>query len=257
MNRPGVPDLTDLAFEGRNKLYGAYRLKKNYYKYLVVSFVIGVIIILMAVLYPFLVYYIDPAPLQDDDFLYEVEYMAMDVPSQEDYSQLLRALAQKPDDQAQTPVVVDSVVTEKEEPPKEEKMEIRDEKGPTSDSIDQPGGSGFGSGTGDDTGLASVVDVNPRFPGGDDARLYYLRQNIRYPDEAVRNRIQGVVMVVFVVETDGSISRVKVAGHLGGGCDEEAMRVTRAMPRWEPGKRNGKPVRVLVRMPIVFRIPGM
>lgn len=256
MNRHEVPDLTDLAFEGRNKSYGAYRLKRNYERYLAVSFVLGVIIILMAALYPLLVYYFDPAPLQDDDFLYEVEYMAMELPSQEDYSQMLQALAQKPDEQPRAPVVVDSLVTEKEEPPKEEKAEITDEKEPKNDSIDQPGGSGLGSGTGDDTGLASVVDVNPRFPGGDDARLYYLRQNIRYPDEAVRNRIQGVVMVIFVVETDGSVSRVKVTGHLGGGCDEEAIRVTRSMPRWEPGKRNGKPVRVLVRMPIVFRIPG-
>lgn len=256
MKRPAIPDLTDLAFEGRNKLYGAYRLKRNYEKYLMVSFVLGVIIMLMLVLYPFLLYYFDPVAVRDDDFLYEVEYMAMDVPSQEDYSRFLQALAQQPDEQPKAPVVVDSVVTEQEEPPKEEKKEINDEKEQNADSIDQPGGSGLGSGSGDDTGLAFVVDVNPRFPGGDDARLYYLRLNIRYPDEAVKKRIQGVVMVVFVVETDGSVSRVSVTGGIGGGCDEEAVRVARAMPRWEPGKRNGKPVRVLVRMPIVFRIPG-
>jgi protein TonB len=63
-------------------------------------------------------------------------------------------------------------------------------------------------------------------------------------------------MVVFVVEVDGSVSNVNVVNRIGGGCDEEAIRVAREMPRWEPGKRNGRAVRVMVRMPIVFRIPG-
>jgi protein TonB len=86
--------------------------------------------------------------------------------------------------------------------------------------------------------------------------LYYLRKHVKYPEAALKSLVQGVVMVVFVVETDGSISNVDVAQRIGGGCDEEAIRVTREMPRWEPGKRNGRAVRVMVRMPIVFRIPG-
>jgi len=64
-----------------------------------------------------------------------------------------------------------------------------------------------------------------------------------------------VVMIVFIIEKDGSISNVKVEKGIGRGCDEEAMRVTTAMPRWDPGKRKGNPVRVMVKMPIVFRLP--
>jgi protein TonB len=124
------------------------------------------------------------------------------------------------------------------------------------DSAARPGGSGLGSGTGDETGIASAVDVFPRYPGGDDARLYYLRKNTRYPEAALKAEIQGIVMVVFIVEVDGSITNVNVQKKIGGGCDEEAMRVTREMPKWEPGKRNGRSVRVMVRMPIVFRMPG-
>ncbi|MEI7981980.1 MAG: energy transducer TonB, partial [Bacteroidota bacterium] len=124
------------------------------------------------------------------------------------------------------------------------------------DSIPKPGGSGLGTGTADDTGLATFIDVYPRFPGGDEARLYYLRQHVRYPEVALRGMIQGVVMVMFIIETDGSVSNIDVSKRVGGGCDEEAIRVTKEMPRWEPGKRNGKAVRVMVRMPIVFRMPG-
>ena len=68
--------------------------------------------------------------------------------------------------------------------------------------------------------------------------------------------IQGEVMVLFMVEPDGSISNVSVNKGIGKECDEEAARVIKSMPRWDAGRRNGKSVRVLVRMPIVFKIPG-
>ena len=84
----------------------------------------------------------------------------------------------------------------------------------------------------------------------------FLRNNVHYPDGAYKSGLQGVVMVVFVIETDGSISNIQITKGMGSGCDEEAMRVTKMMPRWEPGRRSGKPVRVMVRMPIVFKIPG-
>ena len=63
-------------------------------------------------------------------------------------------------------------------------------------------------------------------------------------------------MVLFIVEADGTITHVSVNKGIGKECDEEAVRVVKFMPRWEPGRRNGKAVRVLVRMPIVFKLPG-
>ena len=68
--------------------------------------------------------------------------------------------------------------------------------------------------------------------------------------------IEGVVMVIFVIEPNGTLSNIEVSKGIGGGCDEEAIRVVKAMPLWEPGRRSGRAVRVLVRMPIVFKIPG-
>jgi protein TonB len=87
------------------------------------------------------------------------------------------------------------------------------------------------------------------------ADLYsYLGNNIKYPVMAKESGIQGKVYVTFVVERDGSITDVKVLRGIGGGCDEEAVRVVASMPRWKPGKQRGKPVRVQYNLPVRFTL---
>jgi len=100
------------------------------------------------------------------------------------------------------------------------------------------------------------VEYNASFPGGVDARMKYLRENITYPKLAKESGIQGTVYLKFVVEKDGSITNVKVLRGIGGGCDEEAMRVVKNMPKWNPAKQRGKPVRVQFNMPIKFVLSG-
>ena len=99
-----------------------------------------------------------------------------------------------------------------------------------------------------------VVENMPAFPGGDTARIKYLKENLRYPEVAIREGIQGRVFVTFVVEEDGTLSDVKVLRGIGGGCDEEAVRVIESMPKWKPGKQRGKAVRVQFNMPILFKL---
>jgi len=101
-----------------------------------------------------------------------------------------------------------------------------------------------------------VVENAPAFPGGDLARSRFLQENIKYPVMAKESGIQGTVYVTFVVERDGSVTDVKILRGIGGGCDEEAVRVIRNMPRWEPGKQRGKPVRVQFNMPLKFTLSG-
>jgi protein TonB len=96
------------------------------------------------------------------------------------------------------------------------------------------------------------VEDNPVFPGGDEARLKYISNNITYPNIAIESGIQGTVYVTFVVEKDGSISNVKVLRGIGGACDEEALRVIRNMPKWQAGKHRGKEIRVQYNLPIKF-----
>lgn len=104
--------------------------------------------------------------------------------------------------------------------------------------------------------IFTVVEQNPSFPGGDAARMKYLGNNIKYPQMARESGIQGVVYVTFVVEPDGSITNVRILRGIGGGCDEESIRVVKSMPRWTPGKQRGKPVRVQFNMPIKFTLAG-
>lgn len=104
--------------------------------------------------------------------------------------------------------------------------------------------------------IFTIVEEQPSFPGGEAALMEFLGKNIAYPPMARESGIQGTVFVTFVVEPDGSVTNVKILRGIGGGCDEEAMRVVRNMPKWKPGKQRGKPVRVQFNLPIRFILQG-
>ena len=106
----------------------------------------------------------------------------------------------------------------------------------------------------DKNDVYQTVEEMPQFPGGETAMMEFVAKNIVYPEEARDKEISGRVFVKFVVEKDGSISEVKVAQGIGGGCDEEAVRVVKAMPKWKPGKQDGQPVRVSFTMPFTFKL---
>jgi len=100
----------------------------------------------------------------------------------------------------------------------------------------------------------NIVEIPPAYPGGQEALYKFISENIEYPIVARENGIQGSVILKVIIEADGSISDVLVLRGLGGGCDEEAVRVARMMPNWIPGIQNGKKVRVGVAMPIRFKL---
>lgn len=96
------------------------------------------------------------------------------------------------------------------------------------------------------------VEEMPEFPGGMSAMIEFLQTNIKYPKDAIKQDVGGRVMVMFVVETDGSISNVRVARKVFPSLDKEAVRVVKAMPKWKPGKEKGRAVRVNFTLPVVF-----
>ena len=102
--------------------------------------------------------------------------------------------------------------------------------------------------------IFQIVEEMPSFPGGEGNLMEYVAKNIKYPQIARETGIQGRVFVGFVVEPDGSISNVKLLRGIGGGCDEEAMRVIKSLPKWKPGKQRGKPVRVSYQIPVFFKL---
>ena len=107
-----------------------------------------------------------------------------------------------------------------------------------------------------DSTIFTLVEDSPTYPGGEKARAKFLQENLHYPEFAVRNGIQGTVFVTFVVDADGSLSNVRVLRGIGGTCDEGAIRVVKAMPKWIPGRQRGEAVRVQFNLPIRFSIAG-
>lgn len=98
------------------------------------------------------------------------------------------------------------------------------------------------------------AETMPEFVGGEIELSKFLSKNIIYPKLAKENNFEGRVIVRFVVEKDGTISNTDILRKLGFGCDEEVIRLVKTMPKWVPGKQNGKPVRVYYTLPIVFEL---
>lgn len=102
--------------------------------------------------------------------------------------------------------------------------------------------------------IFTIVEDMPSFPGGEEALFKYLAQNIKYPQIAKEAGITGRVFVNFVIDKQGNVTEVKVLRGIGGGCDEEAVRVVKNMPKWSAGKQRGKPVKVSYNLPIKFSL---
>jgi protein TonB len=256
IHKERIPDLNDLAFSGRNKDYGSFNLRRKYPRFLLISFILAILSLLLMTLIPLGIYYFRGPELDISmDALVSVEYTFIPSP-EDDLSSLAKALArpQAPPEE-EVPQVVDTTIPEKKTVPEEiKKDEDTDIKADSAGS--SRGQSQEGTGSSEATGVYTTLDAFPRFPGGTNAFLSFLRANIRYPTASIKSGIQGEVMILFMVEEDGSISNVSVNKGIGIECDEEAVRVIKSMPRWDPGRRNGRSVKVLVRMPIIFRIPG-
>lgn len=115
--------------------------------------------------------------------------------------------------------------------------------------------------------IFNTAQEMPRFPGCEDIgdlkkkkkcaekkMLEYIYKNIKYPTLARENGIQGMVVVSFIVEKDGSITNTKILRNLDGGCDEEALRIVQSMPKWIPGKQDNQPIRSQFNLPVRFKI---
>ncbi len=244
-----LDDIDEIIFRNRNKEYGAYYLRKNYNRYLVVATILAVTFFVLCWLVPSLT--VKPPEKKFSEGALYTEYLGP--PPKE---------IKKPDEdlppqvrkvQKMAKFVIPQVVVNLEEENSEISMESR--PGDTASDGNSTSGSSQGAldgGGGDPDAVYTYVEEAPGFPGGESARMEFLRNNIKYPSLALQNKIQGKVYISFIIEKDGSISNVKVLQGIGAGCDEEALRVTRLMPKWKPGKTQGHEVRVVINMPVNF-----
>lgn len=106
----------------------------------------------------------------------------------------------------------------------------------------------------EDSSAMIVAEVMPEFPGGQEGLNEFLGNNLEYPQLAKEQGIQGKVWISFIVYKTGEVGNVKIEKGIGGGCDEEAVRVVKKMPNWKPGLQDGKPVTVKFRFPINFTL---
>ena len=99
-----------------------------------------------------------------------------------------------------------------------------------------------------------VMEQMPQYPGGESELLNFVYKNLRYPESAVKNKIQGKVIVRFVVNETGEVDKIQVVRSLQAECDKEAIRVIKLLPKFIPGKQNGKNTKVLYTLPITFKL---
>ncbi len=100
----------------------------------------------------------------------------------------------------------------------------------------------------------SMVEEMPEFPGGEEAMLQYIADNLKYPGRARRQKVEGRVVIRFVIDEEGNVTNVEAVKSLHPDCDKAALKVVKNMPRWKPGRQKGKPVRVFYMLPIRFQL---
>lgn len=266
----------DIVFENRNKKYGAYFLRKKYPQHIKYALLIVVFSSTALMLVPFLYikYIKEPTVIQKVKKV-EVDLTALDIPP-------LEPVAPPPPPPPPPPAAPEQpkVKTVKHVPPKVvPDEEATDDLPPTQEEMDKAAigsenqegeedttgsaiandgrseGKPGGTGTDDNTIYMPGAGVVAGYPGGQAAMYDYISKKMRpHVDRAAKLGEKGTVFLLFVVEKDGSISDVKVMKGLAicTSCNEAAKEIIANMPKWEPARSNGKPVRVRMQLPIKF-----
>lgn len=230
--------MDEIIFKSRNRLYGAYKMRRSYSAVLAISAFTVLSIFCVIVMISFY-----DSGKQKEDASETWYFFDMGNPGAMKYP--IKKTTPPPSGGLKipnlTPTVTDSLLIP------DTLLNKADGNG-----IDTTGnGIGNENGIGDGPAYYSVQQP-PLFPGGDKARTRFLQQNIIYPLEARKHNIYGSVYIAFIVEKNGEITDIKLLHGIGYGCDDEAIRVISSMPKWSPGKQNGVPVRVHIAIPITF-----
>ncbi len=266
-------DWLEVVFDGRNKSYGAYDLRRVSSKYTARALLVGGLLFIGLVTSPMIIKAIRGEQEVEAPQVIETEVVLSEPPPVNEEEPPPPPPVEPPPprvDQVRMPPpkVVPAEQVRDEEPPTVEELKKADPGpktlagDPTADiRIDAPVGEGpkdaevteAGSGIMD----FNAVEVQPSFPGGPAAFLKWVGDNYRYPQMAQEQGVNGTVHVSFVVERDGSLTDIKVLRDLKYGTGEEAKRVLQKSPKWKPGIQNGRPVRVSYSLPIRLNMQGM
>jgi protein TonB len=251
----------DIVFEGRNKIYGAYELRKANTKTTVKALIIGSVIFAFAVAAPLIASFLPDSG--EDDANNDIKIATVKLPPKKEEVKPNEPPPPPPPPKVDQVKFVKPVVAKAnevtEDPPKIE--ELKDKKVGSETikgdpdavlTVDEPVGTGTAAVVEEDNQVYNTagIEVKPDFPGGIDKFYKFVGNNYKTPEE---EGLKGKVYVTFVVEKDGSLTDIKVLRDIGYGTGAEAIRVLKKCPKWTPGEQNGKKVRVLYSLPITIQ----
>lgn len=267
-------DWVDLVFEGRNKAYGAYRLRKSTTKRNILAMVAVVLLLIVAFIILTVKNFVDEqrAKVAMTQVAELTNYKQPEKKA-EVKQKKVEVEPERVVERVKSSIKFTAPVIKKDEEVKpDEELKTQDELMSTKTAIGTFDVKGNDDANGEiikakeviaepeppkheeENKVFDIVEQQPLFPGGPAALMKYLSDNTKYPVVAQENGVQGRVTVQFVVEKDGSISDVHVLRGVDPSLDKEAVRVVKSMPRWTPGKQNGITVRVNYRVPVLFRL---
>lgn len=267
-------DWVDLVFEGRNKAYGAYRLRKSTTKRNILAMVAVVLLLIVAFIILTVKNFVDEQRAKVA-MTQVAELTNYDQPKKkaEVKQKKVEVEPERVVERVKSSIKFTAPVIKKDEEVKpDEELKTQDELMSTKTAIGTFDVKGNDDANGEilkakeviaepeppkheeEDKVFDIVEQQPMFPGGPAALMKYLSEHTKYPVVAQENGVQGRVTVQFVVEKDGSISDVHVLRGVDPSLDKEAVRVVKSLPRWTPGKQNGITVRVNYRVPVLFRL---
>jgi protein TonB len=263
-------DILDILFEGKNKEYGAYELRKTYNGRLVKSLIVTGSVIALLIGGWFLSR-LQGSPMKSAPNVDDIELAKVETQRQQELTPPIpKPIIPKAQTIQFTPpkIVQDKDVKENEKPPEVEKLDdvkisTANVEGLKDDGLVAPPNNYEGKGVvaapkkdeDDYDKLFTKVEIESSYPGGMEAWARFLHKNLRIPDEAINNNIQGTVTVQFIVDKEGNVSDVEaVGGPEGGGLREEVIRVIKKSGKWTPAIQNGRQVKSYKRQPVVIKI---
>ncbi len=271
----------DIVFEGKNKEFGAYELRRNSDARHNKAMIVVVIVAALMFLVPFVINTVLPKAEERPEDMTEQAMVNLDnsmdeeeQPEEEQQRYEEPEPEVLPEEVLNTVKVTELAIVDDDQVKAEDEIKNQDELKETTTAFGQ---SDFDKGTDDrnvvrehkdeivveekkpveENKVFTAVEQMPQFPGGDAALMQYIQKNLKYPPVAMENNIQGRVVVQFVVTKTGKIGEVKIARGKDPDLDKEAVRVVKSLPDFIPGKMNGQAVNVWYTLPITFKLQGV
>lgn len=271
--KPGTPGWNDIIFEGRNKNYGAYTLRRDYDKRAITGFIFaaGLLILITGAgtikgwlgleTFELINAHVNSDPRVMKEVIFEIE-------TPKSGSKKEKSEASPVNNKKQKPISSESFLIAATDSMEAGPDIVEDTAGLSTPGSPGPGkgpdgpgkpgdgsgGDGDGGGTGNDRKIFDIPEIMPTFPGGETELFKYLKRSLRYPKLPLNEGREAVVYVAFVIMPSGEIGEISMLNKNGFGFEEEVERVVSKMPTWEPGTVDGQPVAVRFKMPVRFTL---